>query len=172
MQLSYTERWILANQLKILEALYPDEAENYKKDRIAIERGYELHYGEASDQVLDDPMTYIECYEIVEIFNMFLMIKQAYETLEDKEGIQEWATRYQGFDGNTEPRRMQYAEYFYSLDPDHWGDLAAGGDFNSHTPQIEAYRRMLAEWKQSRDPLHLTKGDLVRITSVRVVAEE
>lgn len=39
MKLSKLERLILANQFKILEALYPDDAESYENNRKAIEEG-------------------------------------------------------------------------------------------------------------------------------------
>jgi hypothetical protein len=39
MQLSGVERWILSNQLRILEALYPDDAGSLAEQRTSLERG-------------------------------------------------------------------------------------------------------------------------------------
>jgi uncharacterized protein YfbU (UPF0304 family) len=41
LKLSLTERIVLANQLRILEAVDPDEAKSYQHQRDALERGYE-----------------------------------------------------------------------------------------------------------------------------------
>jgi uncharacterized protein YfbU (UPF0304 family) len=169
MNLTTTERWILSNQLRILEALYPDEARFLHQDREAIERGYELHYDMAAQHIYIDKqtMTSAECEEVINILNMFRMIKRAYDALDDKSGIEEWATRFDGFDGNDEPKQMAYARYYCSLDGGKFAELDRGDDFNSHSPTLDAYRRMLGEWQNSEDRYHLTKDDLVRITSAR-----
>ena len=39
-----TERLLLANQCKILEKLYPSDADHYAARREALERGYTLEY--------------------------------------------------------------------------------------------------------------------------------
>jgi hypothetical protein len=44
MELSIKERLGFIYQLRILEALYPDEANHYANHRTALEEGYALHY--------------------------------------------------------------------------------------------------------------------------------
>lgn len=44
MKLTRMERIVLVNQLRIMEALYPDEASQLGVQREALERGYELLY--------------------------------------------------------------------------------------------------------------------------------
>ncbi len=51
MKLTRTERWILSNQYRILEALYPDERGSLEKARIALESGYELEYDGMSQRI-------------------------------------------------------------------------------------------------------------------------
>jgi uncharacterized protein YfbU (UPF0304 family) len=169
MQLTRAERWILSNQLRILEALYPGEAAYLRQHREAIENGYELHYSWAVEHIYGDEniMTSAECQEVINILDMFGAIKTAYDALEDKSEIEEWTARFDGFDGNNETKQMAYARYFCSLDGGRFTELDRGDDFNSHTPVLDAYRRMLIEWRNSEDRYHLSKDDLVRITSAR-----
>lgn len=44
MDLTREQRWILANQYRILERLYPNEAECHAKAREVLENGYEFNY--------------------------------------------------------------------------------------------------------------------------------
>ena len=53
LKLSKLERIILTNQLKILEALYPDEATQLSVQREGLERGYELLYGLDFEYIYD-----------------------------------------------------------------------------------------------------------------------
>ncbi len=54
MDLSLKDRIIISNQLRILEALYPDEADWYANHRKAVEQGYKLHYGWIAEHFSDE----------------------------------------------------------------------------------------------------------------------
>lgn len=40
-------------------------------------------------------------------------------------------------------------------------------DFDSHSPILGAYQRMLTEWEKSNTPYQLTKDDVIRIIDAR-----
>lgn len=163
MKLTRTERWILSNQYHILEALQPDEAEDFAAVREALERGYEIHYGEYSQHIYDenDTLSENECHEVIDILVMHEALKDAYEKLDDTSGIEEWRVKFSGFDGNNETTRLGYTRYFVGM-----GDRFTGYDINSHCPMLDRYRKMLNAWNQSEKRYELTKEDVVRITSV------
>ena len=46
LQPTLEQRLILINQYKILEKLYPEEAETYSQHREILEEGYTLHYND------------------------------------------------------------------------------------------------------------------------------
>jgi uncharacterized protein YfbU (UPF0304 family) len=165
MRLSRTERWILSNQFRILEALYPEEAKNLAEQRIALERGYELHYDWLCEYIWDDDavLTSEECREILDILTMFSSLQRGYEALADRNSIEERRIRFRGFDGNSETAQMAYAEYYCGQDGGRYQDLNLGGDFNSHMPMLDIYRRMLAAWRASECTHDLTADDICRI---------
>ena len=172
MKLTRVERWIISHQYRILEKLYPDEAEHLAVDREAIERGYEAHYDEAAQEVFDVPhvMTEEDCQEVLDILSMFRAIKFSMETMEDKSGILDWAAKFRGFDGNNEGKQLAYTEY-YCLKIGRFDELHLA-DFNSHSPELEVYRRMLAAWEQlpseRRYSANLTREEIAEITSQAV----
>jgi len=168
MKLSRVERWILSNQFHILEALYSDNAGHYAEAREALESGYELHYKWLSQHIYDgrDIMTPEESSEVIDILSMFDSLKQVYWRLSDKTGIEQRRVEFCGFDGNHETKQMGYARYFCTSEGGRFTDLDRGDDFNSHTPTLPRYRRMLSEWKKSADKNNLSKDDIIRIISL------
>lgn len=165
MKFTRTERLILSNQYRILEALYPDEARDFAAAGEALTRGYELHYVWIAEHVYEDVMTEEECREVLDILQMYDYLKIAYDDLADKSGIDERRLRFGGFDGNSEGKQVGYARYFCTHDGPRYQNLDKGDDFNSHCPSLDRHRRMLAEWMRSADRLNLAKDDILRITT-------
>jgi len=170
MNLSRTERWMLANQYHILELLNPAEAAYYHEKREALECGYELHYEWSAEHIYKDVTTEAECHEVVEILAMFRALKDAYEAMPNKTGINAWAVTFHGFDGNdrTEGKYMGYARYFCSTGGGRFTELERGDNFNSHFAMLERYRRQLAAWKASAHVNALTEEDVRRIAAAAV----
>jgi len=174
MQLTRTERWTLANQCKILETLYPDEAEVYAGYRRVLERGYELRYPWICESIYGAPdtMSSAECQEVLDILQMFSDIHHAWTALEDKTGIDGGMLAFRGFDGNNETKQMGYCRFLCSLDGGRFPELHHGHDgFNSHSPVLECYRRMLSEWRKATDHPGLTRDELARIATAAVHPE-
>ena len=68
MHLSRTERWLLANQYRILEALVPDEADWFRKARTVVEEGFAGEYEDICKFVYRDEYTRSEdgCHEVIQ----------------------------------------------------------------------------------------------------------
>jgi uncharacterized protein YfbU (UPF0304 family) len=164
MQLSRIERWLLSNQFAILAALYPDEAKEYERMKEAVDSGYEFEFERMAQHVYAEGLPEDACKEVLEILSMFDYLKQGYERLSDKSGIDAHDITFIGFDGNNEVSYMGYAEFFCGQG--RFGSLNIQ-DFNSHCPTIEMYRRMLQAHRESVDKYRLTKDDIVRITTAR-----
>lgn len=162
MDLSLTERVIIANQFKILEKLYPDEAKYYAIQRKALEAGYKLHYADIVENFYDE-MSEEECREVIDILDMYRALTFSYNRLPDKAGIDEREIRFDGFDGNEETSQYLYALYFI-VDLERFTELTYGQkspDLNSHGHRLKKYRDMLAVWK-SFDDKHNLNPDQIR----------
>jgi uncharacterized protein YfbU (UPF0304 family) len=160
------EHLLLANQFRILEKLSPDDARSFAESREALECGYELHYGNVAGFITDETLSADNCREVLNILTMFAAIQRAWEALADRSGIDEYRTRFDGFDGNRELAQMEYCRYYCGLGGGRFRELPRGDDFNSHTERLPRYQRMLAEWQKSADVHTLTRDDLLRITNV------
>ena len=157
MDLSMKDRLIIANQLKILEKLYPEEAKDYSNGRKAIEEGYKSHYSWLTEGFCDE-MSVAESEEVIRILNMYRAITFSYKKAEDKEGLEESKIKFHGFDGNDEGKQFGYAQYFI-VDLGRYDELRGDSeypDLNSHYPMLDEYRRMLSIWKSYEDKHFLT----------------
>ncbi|MDU6983957.1 MAG: YfbU family protein [Terrisporobacter othiniensis] len=166
-KLSRIERLMLSNQYRILEKLYPDEAEYYENNRKAIEEGFELHYDDCFSVLSEDIMTEDECNEVIDILNMYRAL-----TFSNKEeyGIDSYDIKFDGFDLNDEYecKRVVYARYFIN-DLDRFHELKYGNNYadcNSHCLRMDKYRRMLKIWRSlDKNYKTLTKDEMLKIVN-------
>ena len=170
LKLTRTERWILVNQYRILEALYPKEARDFARDRYALEHGFEGEYPDIIPNIYDESegLSAEECSEVIQIMDMHRALKRSYEALKDKTGIKEYGIKFQGFDGNNETAQMAYARHFCSGDGGKFTELDRGDDFNSHGPELDVYRRMMKVWRRFDRSHELTREQIIEILDARV----
>lgn len=145
--LTQIERYFLSNQLRILEALYPEEAASLSIKREAIENGYELLYGWDMDHIYSGAsvMTTAECDEVLETLAMFDAIDRAVRDAGDFEN--KVFAKFCGYDGNNESKFKAFAEFnMKKLERFSYLPLQKDNYWNSHMPMRHVYQRMLAEW--------------------------
>ena len=165
MDLSRTERWLLANQYRILEALYPDEADSYARKRRVLEDGYELHYRWIAERIYEPPdtMTEGECREVLDILDMFDALRQSRQRFGDMPSVEDWQVTFHGFDGNNETKQMAYARFL--VEDGRFTDVVNERNLNSHMPSMNRYRRQLAVWRRSGDQHHLTADEIQAVAA-------
>ncbi len=164
MELTKKERLALIYQLKILEALYPDERSDYALKRTALENGYELHY----DWLFEDisaGLTADQCKEILDVLDMYRAITFGLQRLEPDHPLQsQELAKFRGFDGNNEGHLMAYVRYFI-MDLERYEELKPGKfpTFNSHTPMLSTYREMLRRWNPIPNKYELSEQDIASV---------
>lgn len=166
MKLSRTERWMLANQYRILAALDPARAAKYNDCVLALEKGYAAVIDRMSAHVSRDDTDHKESQEVDEILTMFDALQRGYRVLEDPYGIDPLQLQFPGFDAKTEADYLGYAQFL--LEREHWPEnLSAARPLETREPMLRHYRRMLDEWrKRSRDG-ELDRKDITAIVEAR-----
>ena len=153
MELTFVERVILANQFKILEKLYPEEADSYSQNREIIEHGYKLHYTEICDYFFKE-MDEENSREVLDILDMYRSFYYSFE--EYKKTRDDYLNKkiyFPGFDGNNETNQLVYAKFFMHKmgrfeELQHQG---AYPDYNTHSLTMHIYIKMLEYWKSLGD---------------------
>lgn len=149
MKLSKLDRIFLVNQLRILEKLYPDEADQMAVQREALERGYEMIYAWDTEYIYDgdDKMSADESREVWDTMDMFDGISRSMPQGFDTTGYP--VTKFAGYDGNNEGKFLNFAQFTVErLRRFEYLPMQRDGYWNSHAPMREIYQRMLEEWRK------------------------
>lgn len=164
MKLSKLERANLALKLKILEALYPNEANEYRIRRKALEEGYELHYAWIEDELYDG-LNESQCRFVLNVLDMYRSINIGLQNLPEDDSLKNHhLAKFQGFDGNNENEYMSYTRYFI-LDLDRFDELKQTDfdQFNSHSPMIATYKSMLERLATAKNKHRLSRNDIAHV---------
>ena len=161
------ERLSLINQFLILEKLYPEEADYYEKNRIALKQGYKAHYKTIFEHLWDE-MSEESTKEVLDILEMHRAITWSVADLAKNNEIKSKYV-FRGFDGNEESEQLSYCHYFI-VNLERYQELVQNQeypDFNSHCNMLPKYRRMLAVWKEEKEQyeLELTLEQIEKIWS-------
>jgi uncharacterized protein len=166
MKLSRTERWMLANQYRILAALDPTRAAKYNDCVLALEKGYAKVIDRMAAHVSRDDTDHKESEEVDEILTMFDSLQRAYRILEDPYGVDPAQLQFPGFDAKTEGDYLGYAKFL--LERERWPEhLDAARDLDTRTPMLRQYRRMIDEWKKRARDGEISQRDLDAIVAAR-----
>ena len=164
-ELSKKDRLFLSNQLEILKnqhlilrKLNEQEASlvdiSYYDNLIkALREGYELHYGDAFEDIYDG-LSYDDCRFVLDILEMYRGITYSFLALERANKLDRLTKeqiKFDGFDLNTETKYFSYAKYFL-IDFGRYREIrdivGPYYDFNSHTSlTLPKYKRQLDIWK-------------------------
>lgn len=158
------DRFLISNQLKILEKLYPDEAHTYQIHRKAVEHGFVFHYSWMIEH-LKEEMPVSESEEVVKIFMMYRALKSSFKNLKDRSGINEEDLLFRGFNKTTEEHLLAYAKYFL-FDLQRFKELHKEEFYpslESPTPMLKQYRRMLLAWNEFPDKENMTKEQIQQL---------
>lgn len=165
MELTLKDRLILTNQYLILEKIDPEEAEQYALYRHALERGFSLEYGQMANHVTETEINKKQCDEVIDILDMYRHLKESYDELADKTGIEKSHVEFPGFDGNDrlEGRLMSYVRYLVDEKGD-WSELKGYKEkFNSHMPMLNQYKNMLQVHSRFNRNGNLTKEQILSL---------
>jgi len=159
MNLTKTERLILANQYRILEILVPVEADDYRQKHDIVRQGYAGHYSQL-DQWFYEEMSVERCSEIRQILDMFRALTNARTRGLEVSGDK---LAFVGFDGNDEGEEFGYVTFL--VETLHRWDELKTSDLNSHWPMLPRYRAMVSAWEASGEKFELTQQDIDRIAA-------
>ncbi|WP_437193515.1 YfbU family protein [Planctomicrobium sp. SH527] len=171
MKLSDAERWILLNQYKILDAITGAESVESRTCKEILSGGYGIHYDKVSE-LHHDVLSEDDCWEVLHILEMFRVIDSSIK----KENVDVTELKYlkfQGFDGNEEPRQLNYADFYCNrfFDSPKYIELR-DNCVNSHSPRLGVYRRMLEVYETVKpdfaSAFTVTKDALAQINAAAV----
>lgn len=174
LKLTKLDRVFLVNQLRIMEALYPDDASQLSVQREALERGYEMLYAWGFEYIYDGDakMSIEECQEVWDTMDMFDGIERSMPEGLDTSNLT--MTKFAGYDGNNEGKFMSFAQFTVErLNRFEYLELQKPGYWNSHFPVRDIYQRMLEEWKKvpRLERFSMSQEQLTRVLAAAIHPE-
>lgn len=170
-KLTRYERYRLSNELKILEALYPEESQYYAIHREAIESGYEMLYDWHMEHINGEgsTMSSEESREVWDTFSMFDALARSIKRLDKPEYFENHFSKFRGYDGNNESKFMGFAAYTVKrLKRFEYLDIEGIDGWNSHMPIRETYKRMVEVWKSTESSYELSEPQIDQILGAAV----
>lgn len=163
LDLTNTERLLLANQYEILGLLKQDDT--YTQMASNLRDGYKWLYQQHATRI-EDNLSDEDTEHVLTILGIYSDLRDSYKQLSDKSGIDERDVVFPGFDGNNEAELLGFA-----------GALSKNGNYsetigerakNSHMPTTEMYRRQIGQWKELGSPRYpLSKAQILSIIAAR-----
>jgi len=163
LELTDTERLLLANQYEILGVLKKDEgysrmAENLRDGHKWI---YEHHATRIADNLPDE-----DAEHVLAILGIYSDLRDSYKQLNDKSGIDEHAVTFPGFDGNNESELLSFSRALSQNG--NYAETIGKDARNSHMPTTDMYRRQIEAWKALGSPTHpLSKEQFLKIIEAK-----
>lgn len=162
------DRYMISNQLRLMEVLIPADASEISAQREIFEKGYELLYEEGMQHIYPDgdTLTSEDCLEVWNTMDMFDGIDRSLSALKEGDLEVGFFTKFLGYDGNSEGGFMAFAEFtverlgrftYLKLEkPDYW---------NSHMVIRPTYLRMLEVWQnlEVKDRFNMSRDQLLSV---------
>lgn len=162
MKLTRVERWILANQYRILQELSEQPTKLYDQVIQILEQGYEDEYDFAAQYLRDETLPHIIAEEVKDILRMFSEFQWIRDQVTLRDYRHEALFHFWGFDGNNNHEYLAYASFL--LERGDFRDLGMTSCANSHSDTIETYRSMVRLWKAlPSHGLDMTESDVLAI---------
>lgn len=144
MHLTKKERLSFIYQLRMLEALYPDDNGGYAQTRDALENGFASEYC-GTLFALPDTLDIEECDRVTEVMEMYRAIHLALRDVGPAHPFaQHRMARFAGFDPVFEGRHGAFAEHLVKRGL--YRELAGVVSTHAHRPMLPVYEAMMRVW--------------------------
>ncbi|NLS11330.1 YfbU family protein [Vibrio sp. SM6] len=163
MEMSPAQRLILSNQFTLMTQLDPDNAAKYSRLKTIVERGYELHMRELDKEF--GCLKEAECREVIDVMELYHAMQESYNLLPEtaQSDVDKRRLQFLGFDCATEAQLVRYVRFLVDTEGLYPQFDQGEHRFNSQTPMLEKYRRMLKSWRNCPRQYHLSSAELRQI---------
>lgn len=161
MEMTTTQRLILANQYKLMALLDAENAAQYNRLQRIVKGGFELELKEVSKEFLD--LSEEECRIVRETLEMYNALQVSYNNLADKSDISEKRLQFLGYCAVRERKYLNYLQFIADTDSKYQHLLQIEGGFDAQTPMWDKYGKMLEVLHSCPHEYHLSAVEILNI---------
>lgn len=161
MEMTSTQRLILANQYKLMGLLEPANAAKYQRLETIVKGGFALELKELDKEFSD--LSEIECRTVWDTLEMYHALQVSYEKLADKSDLSERRLQFPGYCAVREKKYLNYLRFITSTEGKYNEFMACEHGCDSQTPMWDKYLKMLDTWRACPHEYHLSMAEIKNI---------
>ncbi|ACX81562.1 YfbU family protein [Aggregatibacter actinomycetemcomitans] len=161
MEMSTTQRLILANQYKLMSLLDCDNAAKYQRLETIVKGGFALELN-----TLENDFTNIserECQIVLDTLEMYKALQISYNNLENKSELSEHRLQFVGYCAIREKKYLSYLRFITGVEGKYQEFMRCEHGCDSQTPMWDKYSRMLEVWRACPHEYHLSMVEIQNI---------
>ncbi|TDQ56150.1 hypothetical protein EDC45_2061 [Mesocricetibacter intestinalis] len=161
MEMTSTQRLILANQYKLMGLLDPTNAKQYDRLERIVKGGFALELKE-----LDSAFSYIseeECKTVLATLEMYNALQVSYNNLADKSDLTPHRLQFAGYCAVREKKYLNYLRFITGVEGKYQEFMRCEHGCDAQTPMWDKYIKMLDAWRECPHEYHLSMAEIQKI---------
>ncbi|QLB13585.1 hypothetical protein EV697_10527 [Bisgaardia hudsonensis] len=163
MEMTSTQRLILANQYKLMGLLEPDNAKKYQRLEMIVKGGFALELKELDKEFSN--LSEEECRTVQDTLEMYHALQVSYANLADKSMVTPHRLQFVGYCAFREKRYLNYLRFITKIEGKYQEFMSCEHGCDSQTPMWDKYLNMLAVWRSCPHEYHLSIAEIQKILS-------
>lgn len=161
MEITSTQRLILANQYKLMALLDKENARKYQRLETIVRCGFGLELAELDKEFSD--LSEPQCRMVLEVLEMYNALQVSYNHLKDQTAISAHRLKFPGFCALTEKKYLNYLRFITQVEDKYSEFVSAPHSGDAQTPMVEKYAKMLKVLRSCPHEYHLSVAEIQNI---------
>ncbi|MFC0309462.1 YfbU family protein [Gallibacterium trehalosifermentans] len=161
MEMTSTQRLILANQYELMALLNPEQAAYYRRLKTIVQSGFAKEL-----QELDKGFSYLteaECKMVRDTLEMYHALQVSYNNLQDPSAVSAHQIKFVGYCAVREKKYCQYVKFLRETEKLYTDVVFYTEDSDAQVCMAEKYQKMLAMWRACPHEYHLSVEEIRKI---------
>ncbi|NBI13608.1 YfbU family protein [[Haemophilus] felis] len=161
MEMTATQRLILANQYKLMALLDSENAKKYQRLETIVKGGFEKELKELDKEFAD--LSEAECENVLNTLEMYHALQVSYNNLEDKSALTPHRLQFAGYCAVREKKYLNYLRFIVNVEGKYQDFMRCEHGCDAQVQMWEKYQRMLNVWKSCPHGYHLSMTEIQNI---------
>lgn len=161
MEMTVTQRLILANQYELMALLDSENAAKYHRLQMIVKGGFQKELKELDKDFSD--LSEAECNAVRDTLELFNALEISYNNLADKSAISANRIKFVGYCAIKEKKYLQYLRFITQTEAKYSTLMDCPHGCDAQVPMWDKYARMLQTWRKCPHEYHLSAAEIQNI---------
>ncbi|MFZ7305882.1 YfbU family protein [Avibacterium avium] len=161
MEMTSTQRLILANQYKLMGLLDPNNAAKYARLETIVKGGFGLELKELDKEFSN--LSEQECQTVRDTLEMYHALHVSYSNLGDTTTVTPHRLQFAGYCAVREKKYLNYLRFITTTEGKYPEFMQCEYGCDSQTPMWDKYIKMLEAWRSCPHEYHLSMAEIQKI---------